>query len=457
MDMARDLTLLIPTIAVLLTGVLALIAEMFHKATLALYVTLAGLLAATVLSVPNLGQDTTVFMRTFRIDSLSVAAHLILLPATVLTAMLLRSEIKGAVREGAMYSLLSFATLGAIALAGAGDMMFLVLGLLLSSLASFALVGFLQTDRATEGAMKFFIYGSVTGAIMLFGLTYWFGAAGTTYLDGLARLGPMPLAGIAGLIGVLAGIGYKAGLVPVHFWVPDTYQGAPVSIAAYLSVVPKIGALFALAQVVSSLPEAIGWRPLLAAVAALTMTYGSLVALTQKNVVRLLAYSAIAQSGFFLLAMAALPLELGLQAVIYFAAAYAAITLGIFTSVMLAGRHTEDFSGLLKRRPIMAIGTIILLLSLAGIPPFAGFIGKLLLFGSAIKAGYLWLAIVGIINSILSLAAYLRIILPMMQTRRADNRVARVNQWQTAVWWISLILNVVLAGIVQSIINSIKA
>ena len=148
--------------------------------------------------------------------------------------------------------------------------------------------------------MKFFVFASVTGGVMIFGLTYWFGGTGSTLFTDLVHLDKVPLAATIGLVAVITGLGYKASLAPFHFWAPDAYEGAPISIAAYLSVVPKIGAIFALGQVARDLPTTTGWPLVIAFVAVLTMSWGYLAALVQENVVRLLAYSSIAQAGYFL-------------------------------------------------------------------------------------------------------------------------------------------------------------
>ncbi len=426
--MTRDLVLLIPEIAVLLAAVGALIAEMLRRPRIALAVAIMGLLVATGLTLRLIGTDTSVFGGSFRIDTLSVWAKLILLPATVLCMLLARVDVRGTAREGTVYSLLCLATLGALVLAGAGDTMFLVLGTLLTGLATFALVAYPDTDPATEAAMKFFVFASVTTAVMIFGLSYWFGAAGSTLLADLARTDAVPLAAILGLVAVVVGLGYKASLVPFHFWAPDAYEGAPLAIAAYLSVVPKVGALFALTQVVRDLPADSGWPALMAGLAVLSMTYGYLAALVQDNVVRLLAYSSIAQSGYFLLGIVAVgSSELALPSIILFAAAYAAMNLGAFAVVAAAGRTLNDFSGLGRARPLMGIAMVVFLLSLVGIPPLAGFVGKFLLFAAAIDAQFTWLAVVAIANSVLSLAVYLRIIVPMY--RGGETASAAPDRW----------------------------
>ncbi|WP_303284842.1 NADH-quinone oxidoreductase subunit N [Marinobacter sp. SS8-8] len=419
--MGRDLALLTPEIVALLTAVGALVAEMLRRPRIALMVAVIGLLAATGLTLRLIGTDTTVFGGSFRIDELSVWAKLILLPATVLSMLLAQVDVRGTAREGTVYSLLCFATLGALVLAGAGDTMFLVLGTLLTGLATFALVAYPDTDPATEAAMKFFVFASVTGAIMIFGLSYWFGAAGSTLLADLPGMDTMPMAVIIGFVAVVIGLGYKASLVPFHFWAPDAYEGGPLSVAAYLSVVPKIGALFALAQVVRDLPPESGWAAAIAGLAVLTMTYGYLAALVQDNVIRLLAYSSIAQSGYFLLGIVAVgSSKLALTSVILFAAAYAAMNLGAFAVTGAAGRVLDAFRGLGRAKPVTGIAMVIFLLSLIGIPPLAGFVGKFLLFAAAIDVQFTWLAVVAIANSVLSLAVYLRIVIPMYQQAETE-------------------------------------
>ena len=418
MAMGRDLGLLLPEIVVVLAGVFALIAGMLRRPRWALPIVVAGLLLATALTVPLVGVETTIFMATFRVDALAVWAKLILLPATALATVLAAAEVRGTDREATVYSLLAFVTVGALVLAGAGDVMFLVLGVLLSSLGSFGLVAYPRDDRATEAAMKYFVFGAVSGAAMIFGLTFWFGGTGSTWLVDLVRLEGKPLAAAAGLVAVLVGLGYKAAIAPFHFWAPDAYDGGPVSIAAYLSVVTKIAAIFALAAVVRNLPADVGnWRLVVAALAVLSMTYGNLAALPQTNVVRLLAYSSIAQAGYFLLGVAALGRsDLAVQSLVVFAAAYAAMNLGAFAVTLGVGRDLAAFAGLGWSRPWTGAAMVVFLLSLVGVPPLAGFAGKLLLFGAAIDAGMTWLAVAAILNSVLSLAVYLRIIVPMYRS-----------------------------------------
>lgn len=416
MQIGRDLALLLPEVVALLTAVAALGMEMARRPRWALPVVVVGLLVATGLAVPLLAARTSVFMGTYRIDEFSAWAKLILFPVTALCALLAVPEVRGTDREGTVYSLLVFTMLGSLLLAGAGDLMLLVVGALLSSLGSFALVAYPRDDRATEAAMKYFVYGSVTGALMIFGLTYWFGATGSTLLLDLERVTSRPLA-IAGLLGVLVGLGYKGAIAPFHFWAPDAYDGGPVAVAAYLSIVPKIGAIFGLAQVARSLPiTTVDWPLVVAVLATVSMTWGNLAALPQRNVVRLLAYSSIAQSGYFLLGVVSLGRgTLATRSLVVFGAAYAAMNLGAFAVVAWCGRDLADLTGLGRSAPWTGAAMVIFLLSLVGVPPLGGFVGKLLLFGAAIDAGFTWLAAIAIVNSVLSLAVYLRIIVPLYQ------------------------------------------
>jgi len=412
--MARDLAFLFPELLLGATAMLMIVAEMARAARLVLAIGMAGLLAATLLTLPMLDADTTVFGGTYRIDLIAGWAKLILLPGTALALLMARAELAGQAREGSVYALITLVTLGALMLAGGGDMMLLVLGVVLTGLGSFALVAFPRDDAATEAAMKYLVFGAVTGSVMIYGLSFWFGGAGSTLFSELGALEGKPLIAMIGLVAVIVGLGYKAALVPFHFWAPDAYDGAPVSIAAYLSVITKAAAFLAFAQVLRDLPPATGWPLVLALISAATMTYGYLAALVQTNLVRLIAYSSVAQSGYFLMGVVALGVSpLAIPGIILFAAAYVAMNLGAFAIVMIAGRDLGDMTGFGRTRPWLGVAMVIFLLSLTGIPPLFGFVGKVYLFAAAVEAGFLWLVVIGILNSVLALGVYLRIVVPM--------------------------------------------
>lgn len=412
--MGRDLSFLLPELVLATAAMAMIVAEMLRAARLALAIALAALAAATLLTLPVLDAATVVFGGTYRIDALSGWAKLILLPGTAAALLMARHEIAGRLREGSLYALVMLVTLGALMLSGAGDLMLIVLGVVLTGLGSFALVAYPRDDAATEAAMKYLVFGAVTGAVMIFGLTFWFGGSGTTLLAGLGGLTGQPLVIVAGLVALITGLGYKGALVPFHFWAPDAYQGAPVSIAAYLSVITKAAAFFALAQALHDLPREAGWPFALALIAAATMTLGYLAALLQTNLVRLLAYSSVAQSGYFLMAIVALGAsELAQPALLIFAGAYVAMNLGAFAVVMIAGTTLDDLQGFARSQPWTGAALVVFLLSLTGIPPLFGFLGKFYLFAAAFEAGYLWLVVIAILNTVLGLAVYLRMVIPL--------------------------------------------
>ncbi len=222
--------------------------------------------------------------------------------------------------------------------------------------------------------------------------------------------------------------------------------------AASLPVrLPKVGAIFALAQVVRDLPLSTGWPFAVAALAAVSMTYGNLAALAQTNVIRLLAYSSIAQSGYFLLGVVAVGRgELAVRSLVVFAAAYVAMNLGAFAVVALVGRDLGAFTGLGRSAPWVGAAMTVFLLSLVGVPPLGGFVGKLLLFGAAIEAGYTWLAVVAILNSVLSLAVYLRVIVPMY---RPPSAVPAGSRPIAFVWVISLVLTLTVGLAAQALVG----
>lgn len=442
--MTRDLLLILPQIIVLVTAIGSLVAEMLAKPRGSLWTLIVGACAATGVAITKLGSHTTAFAGTFRIDSLSLWAVIILCMTIVLIALMARSELKGTAREGTVYSLLGFSVLGALLLAGSGDIMFIVLGILIGTLAGTALIAYAKTDPATEGGMKYFIYGSVTGAVMLYGLTFWVGIAGSTYLQSMVSPELESLPVLLGFGGLVVGIGYAASLFPFHFWTPDAFEAAPVSIAAYLSVIPKIGAIYALAQVTRQLPvELFNWPLILGIITVLSMTFGNVVALWQNNVIRLLAYSTIAQAGYFLLGVIGIYHgTLALNSLVVFGIAYAIMNTGAFAIVQIQGTMLEDFKGVGKTAAWQAVAMTMFLLSLVGVPPLVGFAGKFLLFGTALGNGYTWLAVAAIINSVISLAVYLRIIVPMFFHDPRERKAITAQPGVTFAWISTFILTI---------------
>ncbi len=346
------------------------------------------------------------------------------------TVAIARPTVAGTDREGEFHAVLAATSLAAVFLGSAADAALLAIALGLLSLGAFVMTGYLRgSRRGNEASLKYYIYGTVAGASMVYGLSWWFGVAGSTSLAVIGQKLPAAPTGVvvASTALVIVGLGYKAALVPFHFWTPDVYEGAPLPVAAYLSVVPKLAGLVALARVLPmALPGgAEGWPTAVAVLAAATMTLGNLAALPQRNVVRLLAYSSIAQSGYLLMGVAALDgSNLGLASLLFYGMAYAVTNLAAF-AVVLAVQHErrsvqiEAFAGLGREHPWWTAALALSLLSLFGLPPLAGFVGKLEVFRAAIDAGQSWLAVVAIANTVISLFYYLRVLAPAVLDRPA--------------------------------------
>lgn len=346
------------------------------------------------------------------------------------------------ITKGEYYAILMVMTLGMFLMASSTNALMIVLSIEIVSISSYILAGFLGNARASEASFKYVIYGAVSSGIMLFGVSLTFGLTGTGNIyaisDSISKGSPYSLTLLLAVIFLFVGFGYKIASVPFHMWSPDVYEGAPIPITALLSVASKSAGFAvlirffyaALAQPVSGMSGSGGeiqWQPLggvevpwmyiLAIISALTMTFGNLSAFPQENLKRLLAYSSIAHGGYML--MTGLLLTQGaIKAVLFYAFVYMLMNFGAFYVVMiiadrLKSEYLEAYRGLGHRAPFLAVMMTIFLLSLIGLPPLAGFIGKLYLFAEVIKQEWYWLAIVGVVNSVISLYYYARIIKTM--------------------------------------------
>lgn len=360
---------------------------------------------------------------TVLVDGLSLALAGIVGVAGAACIALAAPAVQDTDREGEFYAVLTFASLCCVLLGSAADAALLALAIAALGLATFILTGYRRgSTRANEASIKYYVFGTVSGAVMVYGLSWWFGLAGTTSLQAIGvALQDAPSGVVAASTAlVLVGLFYKAAVVPFHFWTPDAYDGAPLAVAAYLSVLPKLAGLVALSRVLTlALPgDLAGWSTVIAIVAALTMSLGNLAALRQQSAVRLLAYSSIAQSGYLLMAVAALERsEQALPALVYYAIAYAVSNLAAFAVVITVQRERGSvalsaFAGLGRRHPWQAAALGLSLLSLVGIPPVTGFVGKLELFTASIDAGQSWLAVIAVVNTVISLFYYLRLLAP---------------------------------------------
>jgi NADH-quinone oxidoreductase subunit N len=342
-------------------------------------------------------------------------------------------------------SVLVFAMAGAMVLAASTDLLVLFLGLELMVLPGYLLAGYHKQDGySTEGAIKYFLLGSFSSAILLFGLAFVWGITGTTRVEGVAdALGGVaegqPLApGLAmGLAFLMTGVAFKIAAVPFHYWTPDAYQGSPTPVTGYLSVGPKVGA-FALiirlfAEALQPLDDT--WLLVVIVLAATTMTLGNLVAVTQDNVKRMLAYSSIAHTGYMLVGLAAYAKGqvTGLEGLLYYGAAYAFMNLGAFAVIAALQRRLgvtsglSTFAGLIRREPVLAILMTLFLLSLTGIPPTAGFLAKAYVILAAVETSdpaLLALAVIAVLNAAIAAFYYLRVVVYMFMRDPSDQAPA---------------------------------
>lgn len=359
-------------------------------------------------------------------DAYALFFNIVIGYATGLVLLLSMDYIRREGQEsGEFYILVLLSALGMMLMASAGDLIIVFLGLETMSLSLYVLAGFFRTRlTAGEASMKYFLIGAFASAFFLYGIALIFGATGTTNLDRIANAvaagaGRDPLL-VIGLGLLLVGFGFKISAVPFHMWAPDVYEGAPTSVTAFIATGSKAAAFAALLRVLLTAMRGAqaDWTMLVWGMAALTMTLGNVVALAQQNLKRMLAYSSIAHVGYMLVGVVAGG-ALGNGSVLFYLLAYTFTTAGAFGAILLLERagqeavRIEDFGGLATRHPLLAVALSIFLLSLIGIPPTAGFVGKFYLFGAAVKSGYVWLAVIGVLNSAAAAYYYLRLIVYM--------------------------------------------
>ena len=382
-----------------------------------------------------------VFGFSYAVDIGLGAGRIVVLAATLLVLCLSVESVRGHNRESEYYVLVLLAALGSVALAGASDLMLLFAAYLLASVPLYALAGFAKDAPGAEAALKYYLLGAFLGAVMLTGVTILYGAGGgTSYRHLHQTLATAPTGIVAvGLIALLAGLLFKAGGVPSHFWIPDVTEGATAPVAALVTTIPKIGGLIALYRLADQTisVSSVDWRPLVAVIAVLSMSLGNLAAFFQQSPRRLLAYSTISQVGYILLAVTvAGRSDIALKALLFYLAAYAVTNLGAFAVVteLPHARTLGDYAGLARRRPWLALTLVVCLLGLVGTPPTSVFFGKLTVFTAAIDGGYTWLAVVAVANTVASLFYYLRWIAPVFARPPSSDpaTLAPAGRWSAA-------------------------
>ena len=384
-------------------------------------VVVIGLVTATYWV--GLSKPVTTFSGTFVMDRFALMFKEVFLFSTAITILLSLKYLEvERISLGEYYALMLFCTLGMMIMVSGADLIVIYLGLETMALSVYVLAGFMRFDRkCNEAALKYFLLGVFISGIFLYGIALTYAATGSTRLAAVAAMvktkGLMdnPLL-IMAMFLLAAGFGLEIAMAPFHFWAPDVYEGAPTPITAFISVAPKAAAFAALIRVFFYgiqllMPH---WQVLLWIICALTMTIGNVTALLQENMKRMLAYSSIAHAGYILLGVLAAN-QIGVQGVTFYFFAYAFMNMGAFGLVIylrrenIVGDRVDDFTGLAQTHPLVALIMVIFLLSLAGIPPTAGFVGKFLLFAAAIKAGFYWLVAIAALNSVIALFYYFRV------------------------------------------------
>lgn len=427
-----DVVYLLPEVIVAIGASLLLLAPVsgFRSAATAKWATLIvlALTAASVLvssyAVADIEQ-TAGFASMFALDAFAVFFKLLLIVTIALVVLMSDEYFRGTrYSPWEYYSLLCFALCGMMFMASGIHLASIYVGLELMSLASYILAGYFKSEqKSTEAAMKYFILGAVSSAILLYGISLIYGVTGSLNLGSIARAMSTLVANDALMVGIMllaAGLCFKIAAAPFHVWTPDVYEGSPTPITAFLSTASKAAAFAIFARIfyVGLHHFRLDWQIVLATIAALSMIVGNLAAITQDSVKRMLAYSSIGHAGYVLLGIISVS-DMGLYGVLVYSVVYIFATLGIWATVLMlerqeyAGEKVDDFIGLHKRAPFWSFAMFIFLLSLGGIPPTAGFIGKYFLFYAAVEAGFGWLAIVAVLMSAVSMFYYLRLVVAM--------------------------------------------
>ena len=424
-----DLVSLAPVLVLTAFAIGVLVLDLFggkNKILLA-FVSLVGLLVTAVSAFAKIKLPVYSFNDSYVVDHLSVFFIVIFTISSALAILIsIDYNRRENIQAGEYYALILFCTVGMILLASSTDFIMIFLGIEIVSICLYVLAGIRRKDlKSNEAALKYFLLGAFATGFLLYGMALMYGASGTTNLvkiagllkDGEINSKPILLMGVVLLV---IGFGFKVASAPFHMWAPDVYQGAPSPVTAFMAVGPKAAALAAFFRVFAeTLPDiASSWETLLYVVAVLTMFLGNLGAIFQTNIKRLLAYSSISHVGYILIAIIAKN-SLSSASILFYMLAYALMIFGIFGIIILLGQkgnenlEIENYSGLGFKHPVLAMSMTIFLLSLGGLPPFAGFVAKFYIFSAAIKEGYVILVVIAVINSAISFYYYLKVVVFM--------------------------------------------
>ncbi len=468
MNPVPDIFRILPEVILTLTGVAVMLIDASLPSALPRrYLGMVAAIGTMVALWASLWQlslpQGTGFFGTVETSAFTIFFH-VLICGIVLVALLLSLDTlpEDSHHQGEYYALIAFGAVGMCLLTGAVELLVVFIALEISSIATYVLAGYRKdTARGPEAAIKYFLLGSFATAFLLYGIALIFGATGTTQIYEIAHAVPTSLNHgllVAGMALMLVGILFKVSAAPFHVWTPDVYEGSPSPVVALMSTAPKAAAFAVLLRVVYEMFPTLRstWSPLLWVVAVLSMTVGNLAALRQQNVKRMLAYSSIAHAGYLLAAFAGLGAS-GIAAASFYAAAYAAMNVGIFAVITVISGYDEsmpmidDYRGLLYRSPLLGGVLIFFLVSLVGIPFTGGFFGKFYSFSAAVGGSAIWLAIIGLLNSGLAAAYYLRLALAAAQ-RPEEGANSATPEPQVGIVAMAALMMAVLATLILGIV-----
>lgn len=428
--MGFNWALISPEIAVLVTGFVILVAGLFLKKgknSVITAISFIGILAALILTFKSFSITDIGFQGIVIGDRIAFFFKIIFLLGTLLTVFAASTYIRRELKSlSEFYILVFFATFGMMVMASSTDLITIFLGLEVMSIPLYVLAGiYRKRHRSREASMKYFFLGAFASGFFLYGIALIFGAYGSVNLVEISSRfsfagGTSTILSLAGLALILIGLGFKVAVAPFHMWVPDVYEGAPVPATAFMSAGPKAAGFAALFRIVTVFAPVMSEKitPVLWILAVLTMTWGNILAISQKNIKRMLAYSSIAHAGYVLIALT-VGGKSGFSAAIFYLLVYTIINIGAFSVIILfTGRgeryeNISDYAGFGFRYPFAGIALTIFLLALAGIPATAGFVGKYKIFIAALNSGFYWLAIIGVINSLISVWYYIYVVVTM--------------------------------------------
>ncbi len=433
-----NLQLFTPELSLVATAVVVILLDLFiQRKGLLVLVSIAGLVVSAGFTIAMWGGSSqAIFNNMLAVDNFALFFKLLFLGIAALVILASVDYVSKFARfQGEYHALVLLSALGMMLMAATTNLISIYVALELTSISIYVLVGFLKDPKSTEASLKFLLLGALASAVLLYGMALIFGFTGKTQLGEIAQvIQAMSLSGILsspglilGIVLAIAGFGFKIAAVPFHMWVPSVYEGAPTPITAYLVAEKAAGFAIILRVFYSAfgLPQwlSLDWALVFAALAAIGMTLGNIAALPQTNIKRMLGYSTIAQAGYLMVGLATVGLSpvadvadtIGRSTILFFLASYALTNLGAFTAIIAISNKLnsdliEDYSGMGKRAPLLALGLTLCLISLIGMPPAAGFMAKFYIFSGAVQHGLLWLVIIAVINSVISAYYYLRVV-----------------------------------------------